>query len=1144
MTFWKDYAYVDAQMEHQVTKAKLPWVRMRVGDVQRRIVEKSSGTHCYATVQRFKDATSLRELQRQKAKPVPAPAPPPVRKGKKVPEVQQPELALDPDAVAKEAAAKEAAAAEREADELPEQQPHYHGLYFDFDADPGKKNGPAEGLSYEEAQDLALLQVRTLATWFLRSFPGISPKHVQAWYSGSKGFHLMVRPEVFNIRPHMHLTYIVKRIALELALAMKLTTLDRSVYSIPRMWRIPNTVHPKTGRYKIELTYDELMGMPASQIALLAARPRNPGVEALPDSNIYLDGDYKDIPPLPEATAWYLEHYQAYDAYRDLKKLTPRKPIQRPDEDDEFPVCMQDLLKNGPKVGGPNRNRVILPMAGFFHDAGLNAKEAQRQLDDWTRAHYPDDGHTAERISNGHSVIDQAYRGHVKFSCRFIRSLSGTGEHGRVACVGEDKCGWIASPADQEPAQVPEIHLSEASKGCYVNTMIKTAVHVAAIAKAPFELPVKGRIMCTPGPDAAICENCPNNLAGGKGKLQFTLNVEYRSILDLVDVNDSNRKGTIKSMVGIPKDCHKHRIEVLESSNIEELQVIPMVDYAHAYEVSMAADDEDVGKKSAKHVVRRAFFMGHGIEANKKYMIEAMVFGHPKDQRICFLFDKADPAQNDIDQFHMTAELKDKLRIFQLRAGQSVHDKFQEIHRDLTANVHQIGGRFDLSIAVDLCYHAVIGFKFAGQPIHKGWFELLVMGDSGSGKTTLVERLMRHYGLGELIAGEDSKRTGLVYASIQMQGQWILRWGKIPQNDRRLLIIDEFAGIPAEEVGKMTQLRSSGRAVGGGVNADYETWARTRMIFITNPRNNRGQMAGFNYGIQAVEDLFDEAQDLRRVDLAVIADRDEVPTELINKRWDGSELPNVYTADLCRSLVLWVWSREPHHVEWQDGAENELLRWADRLGNTYECDVPLAERADLRLKLARIAAAVAARLFSTDAWARKVLITTDHVEYAAKFMDGCYRKKSMAYFEYARKYKQDNHYTEEKKVDIKKTLLGFGDESESIIATMLDVDLLSKPMFADMVNLEQDDLRKLWKYLVGERLLRKTARGYRKTPAFTKFLKGMGGGKSGYAAGDLLDNFMTGGSFEDHAARPPPDAFFADEDMEHGPGDADETPPF
>jgi hypothetical protein len=1121
MSYWKDYTYVDAQTEHPVTKVKLPWVRMRVGDVQRRIVAKASGSNAFATVQRFKDATSLLEMQRERDKAA---------------EALAKKLKID-----KKEAARQLA--EEEADHLPDHQPHYHGLYFDFDADPEKQKGPAYGVSLEEAQAMSLADARALVDWFARSFPDINHTHIQAWYSGSKGFHVVVRPEPFGIKPHIHLSYIVKAIACELADTLSLRTLDRSVYSIPRMWRIPNTVHPKTGRYKIELAVKELTTWTPAQIIDKARGPRGQSDDALPDSHIHELGDYKDIPPDPVAVAWYADHYQAYDAYRDLKKLLPRKAIVRPDENDEYPVCVQDILKNGPKEGGPNRNRVVLPLAGFFHDAGVDKRDAVKQIDDWTRLHYPIDKNTNERISNGRSVVDSAYRGQVKFSCRFIRSLSGTGENGRVACVTEAKCPWIHHPTDQEPAQIPEIHLSEASKGCYVNTKVKTAVHVAAIAKSPFELPVKGRVNCNPSADAAICEKCPNNFDGAKGKLEFTLDAEDRHVLDMIDVGDSNRKGTIKAKAGIPKDCHKHWVEVLESSNVEELQVIPMVDYAHAYEVAMN-DDDDLGKKSAKHVVRRAFYVGHGIEANKKYMIESTVFGHPKDQRICFLFDKADPAQNDIDQFHMTAELKEKLRLFQPRPGQTVSDKLLEIHRDLTSNVHQIGGRFDLSIAVDLCYHSVIGFKFAGQPIHKGWFELLVMGDTGTGKTTLIERLMRHYGLGELIAGEDSKRTGLVYASIQMQGQWILRWGKIPQNDRRLLIIDEFAGIPGEEVGKMTQLRSSGRAVGGGVNADYETWARTRLILITNPRNNRGQMAGFNYGVQAVEDLFDEAQDLRRVDLAIIAEKEEVKTELINKRWDKSDLPHVYTADLCRSLVLWAWSREPHQVEWMPGAEDCLLRWADRLGDTYECDIPLAERADLRLKLARISAAVAARLFSTDAEAKKVLITTDHVDFAATFMDRSYRKKSMAYFEYARKYKQDNHYSEEKKALIKRMMMSFGDESETIIATMLDVDLLSKPMFADMVNLDQDDLRKLWKFLVGERLLRKTTKGYRKTSAFTKFLKSLGGGKSGYS-GELPDDFETGGNFDAHKGQPAPDAFF-DEDAPppEAPAYSGEDPPF
>jgi hypothetical protein len=1085
MSIWKDYCYVDAHYEHPTRKKHIRWQRMRVVDVGQKIVVPSRGTNCFTTVQRFRDATSLLEQERQVQE-----------KSKK--------NGRDHEEEARQAAIKEG-------DELPDCQSRYHGLYFDFDCDNDKL-----GITLEEALHRSQQDANKVVNWFMQMFD-LNPAHVQAWFSGRKGFHVMVRPEPFGIRPHNHLTYIVRNIAFELADMLGLETLDRSVYTRRRMWRIPNTINPKSGKFKIEMSIQELGSWEISRILNEAREPRSEtGLEdVMAWSHVWDNIEYKDILAVEDAAAWYQDRFAQYDAYKDMQNVRPRKSILTfEDAGDEYPVCVADLLKNGPKDGGPNRNRVLLPLAGFMYDAGMDKREAHKAVKEWTEAFYP---HPAKelstRIANGKSVVESAYRGQTRFSCRFIRSLGGPGDGGRIPCVKEEHCPWIQNPEDQEPIAIPFLHLSEGSKGCYTGTKIRTPIHVATIAGRPFQLPRSGIFECKPDPEAKICDSCPNNHEKGNGQLQWSFDASNRHVLNMVNVNDNIKKGAIKAAYGIPQKCYRVRIKVEEHGNLEEIQIIPMVDYAHAYKVDANDEEEELGKKSAKHVVSLAYYMGHGIEANKKYIIEPTVFGHPKDQKACFLFDKLEPAQNDIDQFKMTPELHHKLKVFQPRKGQSIEQKLLEIHRDFTVNVHRIGGRFDLSIAVDLCYHSVIGFKFAGDMVNKGWFELVVMGDTATGKTTMIERMMRHFGLGELIAGEDSKRTGLIYASVQLQGQWVLLWGKIPQNDRRLLVIDEFAGIPGEEVAKMTQLRSEGKARGGGVNAHYETFARTRLILLTNPRGNRGSLLGFNYGVQAIDRLFDERQDLRRVDLAIIAEKDEVASRIITKRWDKMNMPHQYTADLCRSMVLWAWSRDPHHIEWSEKAEDTCIDWADRLGDTYECDLPLAERADLRHKIARISCAVAARLFSTDKEAKKVIVKPEHVDFAAKFMDRAYRKKSMSYFEYARKFKQDNHFTEKKKKGIKDTLESFGDESDNIVSTLLDVDLITKPVFVDMVNLEGDDLKRLWKFLVGERLLRKTARGYRKTGAFTKFLKSLGVKTSGYS-GELSDDFESGGDFD------------------------------
>jgi hypothetical protein len=1114
VSFWKDYCYVDAHYDHPVTKKPTRWERLRVNQLSG-IVTKANNLNVLASVQRFKDAVSLLELHRKDEAAIKAAK-------KKGPEAE---------AEARDARIKES-------HDRPDKQVHYHGLYFDFDCDPD-----ALQITEDEALARSLTDTRALVARFRAQWPEVREQHIQVWYSGRKGFHVMVRPEVFGIRPHKHLSYIVKLCAWDLRVELKLETLDKSVYTIPRQWRIGNSLHPKSGRYKVELGHTELMTWPIERIRELARGPRNPTSDPLPSSHIHTEHEFSDIPVDPAASTWWWNYYQTYEAEQDLKNIRPRRPIVVPVAGGEFPVCIQDLMKNGPKPGANHaRNRVVLPLIGFFKDAGLDQSETAKQIADFNDAHYPDTAaEQATRAIKDKGIIGGAYRpdGNLRFACRFIRSLSGPGESGQVACVGEAKCPWVGDPVDQEPATVPILHLSETSKGCYIGTKIKTEIHVAAMAKAPFGLPIRGIIECEPDPEAKICERCPNNLSGGKGKLEWSVDADDRLALEMVNVNDAMRKGALKKKIGIPEKCFRHRIINQTNSNLEEIQVIPLVDHAQSFKIA-DTDEEQIAAKNARHVVASAYHLGHGIEANKKYRVEATIWAHPKDQRMCMVFDKKESAQDDIANFSMTPELYDKLRIFQVRPGQSIEDKLKEIHSDLTANVHQIGGRMLLSIAVDLAYHSVIGFKVFGKPEHKGWFELLVMGDSATGKSTLVERLKNHYGLGELVSGEDSKRTGLVYASIQMQGQWVLKWGKVPQQDRRLLIIDEFSGIPAEEVSKMTQLRSTGKALAGGVNSEYETWARTRLIFLTNPRDNGGMLAGFNFGIQSIQNLFKDAADLRRVDLAVIVEKDEVSTSMLNKRWDQTTLPHQYTANLCQSLVLWAWSREPHQVKWQDGAEDTINAWSNTLGDTYNCDILLAERSDLKHKIARISCAVAARLFSTDLEGKHVLVTKEHVEYAALFMDRAYRSQSMSYFEYARRYKQDNDLTQERSRAVRQALMKTPNYDHTI-SVMLTFDHVTRRALYDSLNFEKADFDNLWRFLMAQPLIMSTPKGYRKTVAFTKLLKSLGGAKTGYDA-KLADNFEV--AVNQTASPEPeplaPDPHWSDTDTQIG----GEEPPF
>ena len=101
----------------------------------------------------------------------------------------------------------------------------------------------------------------------------LEPGSFKAYFSGSKGFHLYVRQEFFPITPSDHTAKDFERLVVSIAKAHDLPTLDDSIYQANRKLRMPNSRHPKTGLYKVELTLDQLSNLSIDAIKALAKSP-------------------------------------------------------------------------------------------------------------------------------------------------------------------------------------------------------------------------------------------------------------------------------------------------------------------------------------------------------------------------------------------------------------------------------------------------------------------------------------------------------------------------------------------------------------------------------------------------------------------------------------------------------------------------------------------------------------------------------------------------------------------------------------------------------------------------------------------------------------------------------------------------------
>ena len=629
-----------------------------------------------------------------------------------------------------------------------------------------------------------------------------------------------------------------------------------------------------------------------------------------------------------------------------------------------------------------------------------------------------------------------------------------------------------------DEGEATEVHLADSSAAELNGKRIRVPVMVSGKDGTPYVCPRTVKAYCGDAADAdnKKCSHC--NLAINAGEIIRTFNSSDKDIMKLIKCTDKQQQATILDMLGINQRCTECRLEIQDNMNIEELRLIPKAEANFGF------------SKEHEYVVRTGYSIGNNMKTNRRYTMAGYMFPDPNSQYATYIFDKAYPEKDLISDFELSDEVLAQLKVFQCAEGQSIADKFEEIHKDLERNVTYIWERRDVAFAVDLIYHTVLNFYFQEQYVKRGWGELLIIGDSGQAKTTIVERLMHHYRLGELHSGESSRRTGLVYNMQQNNKRWFLVWGAFPLNDGGLLTIDELSGLSEEDLAVMSDVRSSGIAKATGV-ITAETTSRTRAIYISNPRNGR-QLNTETYGVNAVLKLMGKAEDVRRLDIAMSVASGDVDPALVNKSLkDIPEVPHKYTSDLCNTRVLWAWSRKPDNVKFTDEATEHILAKATEMGAKYSSKVPIVEAADQRIKIARLAVAAACCVFSTSN-GEDVIVKPEHVDFVVDFMNKLYCAKSFGYDKLSEQEMATSDTSEDNINKLRAMFLTLPVMNHNEMATILyQLPYFSRTTLEDYTGLSKDDLRMLLKFMTNQHLVDKVKGDYRRLPLGTQLLENL-----------------------------------------------------
>lgn len=508
---------------------------------------------------------------------------------------------------------------------------------------------------------------------------------------------------------------------------------------------------------------------------------------------------------------------------------------------------------------------------------------------------------------------------------------------------------------------------------------MELVVSVAGRQQEPYTAPKRITATCDQS-KGTVCEYCP--LSGRNGQMEVEVRQDSEDVFRFVDVGETRRRNLLREITGA-RCTDRVEFEVEENYHVEELLVQPSV-------------DERVDDQTQLPIKRTAFSVAtHNTQVNRKVRLVGRNVADPKSGKLKFMTWVNDPVEMDIDKFKLTDELRQRLRVFQPDDHQMPLDKMLEIAGDMADTVTHIYGRDLLHVGYDLVWHSVLAFNIGDVTVQKGWLECAMIGDTRIGKSEVAYRLTEHYRAGKVQSCEGMSFPGLVGGVQQIDGRWHMTWGVVPMHDRRLVVLDEVSGLSQKDViEQMSSIRSSGIAQITKI-ATEETSARTRMIWIMNPGDGSSMRDNPGGGMQAIRTVVPASEDIARFDFMMAGAKDEVKSELINRPPEEHVDP-IYSSEDCEALVKWAWSLTRNDVHISEMAANRASEEAIKLGHRYISDPPLIQGENVRFKLLRIAAAIAARTFSVSRNGG-LSVKVEHVKDAVRFLDMIYEQESMGY---------------------------------------------------------------------------------------------------------------------------------------------------
>lgn len=906
---------------------------------------------------------------------------------------------------------------------------------------------------------------RRFVDYILSSFGDIP---IRVWFSGSKGFHILLPQQLFGAVDSSKLTYHWQYLAGYFAKELNITTIDKGSYTLPRLWRIENTPNYKSIKkegdpllYKIPISLYELGHFTIDEIKKLATEKRD-----------FIDDTEDGIQVNSELSRLYSQSKEVFERSKQVILGEIKNSVEL---NKELPPCISYLFQNGGVLKLGYRNRTSMVLAGYCKSADMPLPEAQAFMEEWLKtipeiSPFTSTNGYDQRWIDALLVLKTVYNNEkYHFSCGSIKECG----------FPEELCRHCKSIGEE----AEHIELDQYAKADNIGKYIVVEADVIGRDKKELLVPRKITGYCHFDPDKNACTTCSMSPyfvpAKGRNERTMVFTSKMKTILDLTDPSAGHTHQVIMRIFDVEsKHCPLFKYDI-DWMNAQFIHISRVINHGYIKEVRDNQFDAT------------CLLLEHGVMLNRGYRLYGRVYQNPRSRAATLVVDKAEPLQAMLDTFTISKEEKSKLDVFKAEYNtvESIVDKVSDIHRNFRDSFVYVFGRDELIMAMDMVFHSARWLNFQKQKL-KGWLDVLVIGDSGQAKTLVAERLMGYYKLGTLVGGETSSRTGLLY-TIQIIGKeqaWV-KFGILPRSSGYLVVVDEVGGMTGDDFKEFTRVRSSGEVdvnkAGAGVAK-----CEVRLISIANAVAGKS-LASYGYPVMALPEIpaFSDLADIRRFDYVVGVRAGDVPDDDINR--DVTMIPNInnpYTAELCRNLILWLWQLTPDKIIINHDTEVRCLELAKAMSEQYIPDIPLVEAGDVRQKIIRLAVAFAGRTFNSPD-GETLVVTPEHANCAYDMINELFKKEGLDYWGYSddkAKLKLGETQIQYLMVSIQTQFSAW----DQLFRYMLQQNIINKTIMQQTFNLAKEAMDKFFNMFVNHQMLEPVRGGmWRKTPIGRKFLR-------------------------------------------------------